>query len=127
MKEYIIGLDWDGTISDYPTGFAFLAHLFSKCIIITVNGEITQELAASTLEIDVDKVVVKICSHDDIENYAHWKAETCLAHHVDIMFDDDPDVVLACLNKGIRAINVSEFIYKYSDQRRYDNVTEKHN
>ncbi len=119
MKEHVIGLDWDGTISDYPDSFSFLASLFSRCVIITVNDEITQELASSTLHIDISKITVEICPPDSIEKYQDWKANICLAHKVDIMFDDDSDVVLACLNKGIRAITVSEFIYRYSAKRRY--------
>jgi acid phosphatase class B len=39
-----------------------------------------------------------------------WKAEIAVKHGVDIMFDDDPNVVLACHKCGIRAITVSEFI-----------------
>lgn len=121
MKNHIIGLDWDGTVSDYPDGFSFLVSLFFKCVIITVNSEITQAFASSTLNADVNSVIVEVCPRDNLENYQDWKVDICLAHQVDIMFDDDADVVLACLNKGIRAITVSEFVYKYSDKQRYSN------
>jgi hypothetical protein len=119
MKELVLGLDWDGTVSDYPLGFAFLAGLFSKCVIITINDEITPDLASSTLNIEIDKVTVEICTHEHLENYQEWKANRCVAHQVDLMFDDDPGVVLACINRGIRAITVSEFIYRYSDKLKY--------
>ena len=93
--------------------------MFTKCVILTVNDEITTELAASALNVHSDHVAVEICPEQDIEHYHEWKADRCLVHAVDIMFDDDPDVVLACLNKGIKAITVSEFIYRYSDKLRY--------
>ncbi|KHD06246.1 hypothetical protein PN36_21720 [Candidatus Thiomargarita nelsonii] len=113
MNKNIIGLDWDGVVSDYGAAFSYLVQLFQHCIIITVNDTITHEIAADVLNIEKDKISIEICPDNRIVDYPTWKAEKCLKHHVDIMFDDDPNVVLACQEEEILAITVSEYIYRY--------------
>jgi hypothetical protein len=113
MDKPIIGLDWDGTVSDYSAAFSFLVTLFKSAVIITLNDTITPEIAASTLNLEEKLVKVEICPEERLETYEEWKAEICVKHCVDIMFDDDPDVVLACHELGIHAITVSEFLYRF--------------
>ena len=40
-----LGLDWDGTVSAYPEACAMLAKGFGRCIVITLNDDITLEQA----------------------------------------------------------------------------------
>ncbi len=115
MNKPIIGLDWDGVVSDYSEALSFLVTLFQSVIIITVNDRITSEMAAKTLKIKPDNLKVEICPDDRLETYHEWKAEICVKFCVDIMFDDCPNVVLACQKRGIHAITVSEFIYRFNE------------
>lgn len=110
MDKPIIGLDWDGTVSDYSTAFSFLVTLFQSVIIITVNDEITPAIATKTLNLGLKLVKVEICPDEHLDTYSQWKAEICVKHGVDIMFDDDPNVISACHKQGIHAIMVSEFL-----------------
>jgi hypothetical protein len=114
-NQLIIGLDWDGTVSDYSDAFAFLASRFDAAIIITVNDEITTEIAAKTLKLEQDAITVEICPSERLEDSHHWKAEICVKYSVAIMFDDDPNVILACKKQGIHAINVREFIDRFKE------------
>lgn len=114
-KQLIIGLDWDGTVSDYSDAFAFLASRFDSVIIITVNDEITPKMASQTLKINEDFIQVIICPDERVEDYHQWKAEICVKYDVAIMFDDDPNVILACKKQRIHAITVSEFIYRFKE------------
>ena len=109
MDKPIIGLDWDGTVSDYSAAFSFLVTLFQSVVIITVNDEITPAIATNTLNLGTKLVKVEICPDEYLNTYFQWKAEICVKHEVDIMFDDDPKVVLACHKRGIHAIMVQEF------------------
>ncbi|RKZ53225.1 MAG: hypothetical protein DRR08_27560 [Candidatus Parabeggiatoa sp. nov. 2] len=113
MDKPIIGLDWDGTVSDYSAAFSFLATLFQSVVIITLNDTITPGIAANTLSLEEKPLKVEICPDDRLGTHHEWKAEICVKQGVDIMFDDDPDVVLACHKRGIHAITVSEFIYRF--------------
>jgi len=113
--KLIIGLDWDGTVSDYSEAFAFIVQLFDSIVIITVNDEMTTNIAANTLKIPSNRVTVKICPNERLDTHEQWKAEICVAFSVDIMFDDNPDVVLACKKRGIHAITVREFIYRFKE------------
>lgn len=113
MKTLTIGLDWDGTISAYPSAFGFLADLFDKCVVITLNETITINIAASKLGLDKAKIALEICPNENIGHYDKWKADMCFAHDVDIMFDDDTDVVSACVKKGIKAVAVAELRFMY--------------
>ena len=115
LTKFIIGLDWDGTISHYSEAFAFLASRFDSVIIITVNDEITTEIAATTLKFAENRITVEICPDERIEDYHQWKAEICVKYGVNLMFDDDPKVVLACKKRGIHAITVCEFIYRFKE------------
>jgi len=115
-NQRVIGLDWDGTVSDYSAAFAFLATLFDSVVIITVNDEITPEIASQTLKLTEKTVNVEICPDNRLGTASEWKAEICVKYGVDIMFDDNPDIVLACHKRGIRAITVSEFIYRFREE-----------
>ncbi|RKZ38851.1 MAG: hypothetical protein DRR00_33875 [Candidatus Parabeggiatoa sp. nov. 3] len=93
--------------------FLFLVNQFQSVVIITVNDTITPEIAANTLSLEQKSVKVEICPDHRLGTHQDWKAEIAVKHGVDIMFDDDPNVVLACHKRGIRAITVSEFIYRF--------------
>ena len=84
--------------------------LFQSVVIITVNDTITPEIAANTLSLEDKPVKVEICPNKRLDAYPQWKAQICVKHGVDIMFDDNPNVVLACHKRGIHAITVSEFV-----------------
>ncbi len=104
--EYILGLDWDGTVSDYKTEFALLASRFDSVVIITLNNQITPQLAAATLNLDQTLVSVEICPDLRLDDYGHWKTEICRKHSIVIMFDDDRYVIGQCRSSGIAVIGV---------------------
>jgi len=114
-KQVIIGLDWDGTVSDYSDAFAFLASRFNSAIIITLNEGITTAMAAKTLKLEKGAITVEICPDERVADSHQWKAEICVKYDVAIMFDDDPNVILACKKQGIHAITVREFIYRFKE------------
>lgn len=106
-KNYLnLGLDWDGTISCYFPELGLLAQQAAKVVIITINDEITVEQAAKTLNIDEESVSVWICPDERIDDYGVWKAETCLAHDISLMIDDELPVVTACWSVGVPALLV---------------------
>jgi hypothetical protein len=113
MDKLTIGLDWDGVISDYAPALSFLVQLFQYCVVITLNDEITNTIASQTLNLELARLKLEICPDNRIDDYYRWKAEMCIKHHVNLMFDDDPEVILACLEVNIHAITVREFCYKY--------------
>ena len=121
-NSFHLGLDWDGTISCYATELHLLAEQASQISIITVNDEITLTLASQTLNIKQDKISVIICPDERLDDYAIWKAEMCLTHHINLMIDDEYPVVQACWQNGIPALwirersfsETKEFIQKYN-------------
>lgn len=108
LKDLVPGLDWDGTVSDDPQGFARLVQHGDRVVIITVNDEITPAVAGDWLSVSPERFEVRICPDERLDDYALWKAEQCLAAGVEVMFDDDPAVVDACLKQGIATIGVRE-------------------
>ncbi len=104
--SFVLGLDWDGTLTDYAPAFAKVAALCTHVVIITLNREITLEMAASELSLSSDRIRVCVCPDDRFDDYDHWKSEQCILHHVSVMFDDDPCVIDRCLSIGVAAIGV---------------------
>lgn len=107
-NNFHLGLDWDGTISCYVTELRLLAHQASQISIITVNDEITLSLASQTLAIEQDKISLLICPDDRLDDYAIWKAESCLIYNINLMIDDEYPVVQACWQHGIPALWIRE-------------------
>lgn len=103
-----LGLDWDGTISCYAPELSLLARLAARVTIVTVNDEITVNLASDKLGIDIDRLAVCICPDERIEDYAAWKAETCRRHNIQLMIDDDHTVTNACWAAGVPALLIVE-------------------
>jgi hypothetical protein len=101
-----LGLDWDDTVTDYPAAFALLCRAFRSVVIITLNQGVTIPEAEHRLGCTIERI--EHCPDEVvIAGRSHvWKAETCRRLGVDLMFDDDPDVVKACLKAGIQAIGV---------------------
>lgn len=48
----VVGIDWDDTISIYSNGLSKLVEYATEVHIITLNKDITEKLAKSTLEYD---------------------------------------------------------------------------
>lgn len=107
-EPLVLGLDWDGTISCFAEPLAVLSRHANHVVIITVNDEITPSLAAETLGIAHNRIVIEVCPDERIEDYALWKAERCRTHGVMVMIDDDEHVVAACVASGIPALLVAE-------------------
>lgn len=108
MYNNILGLDWDGTVSDYQGAFALLSSLAGMVVIVTVNETVTASIAAKTLMISIDRIKVCICPDDRLTDYPRWKAEQCIQHGVLVMFDDDPAVIDCCIAMGVMAVGVRE-------------------
>ncbi len=102
-----LGLDWDGTATDFPKPFSILAQLFDRTIIITVNPTVTVEKVSELLGLEQSKIEVVICPTDHLQRYADWKADQCELLAVTIMFDDDGSVVDSCRDRGIPVIGVA--------------------
>ena len=103
-KVSVLGLDWDDTVSAYPDGFAVLASRFDRCVIITLNDDITVEMARVYL--NVQNVRVEKCPYSRTD-FTVWKIEMCRKHKVSVMMDDDPEIVRACEAAGIYAICIA--------------------
>jgi hypothetical protein len=93
--------------------FKELAKLYERVIIVTVNDELTLEHACKWLERSPENLRIFCCPDDQIEDVPGWKSDVCFKEQVALMFDDNPDVVRACHNKGINAICVSERAWKF--------------
>jgi len=105
---FILGLDWDGTISCYGPELSLLSARADRVVIITLNDEIDTAIAAKALSLDKTLIEVSICPDENIETYAHWKSAECLRYGVCLMIDDDINVVNACRSAGIPALLVQE-------------------
>jgi hypothetical protein len=101
-----LGLDWDDTVTAYPAAFRLLSRGFRSVVIITLNHGLTLAEAESRLGRKIDRI--EYCPDDAvIGGESHiWKARTCRRLGVDLMFDDDIEVVEACLKAGVHAIGV---------------------
>ena len=113
MTTQVLALDWDETTSDYPLAFKEIAKLYERVIIVTVNDELTVEDACLWLGRTPENLRIFCCPDDNIEDVPGWKSNVCFKEQVALMFDDNPDVVRACHNKGVNAICVSERAWKF--------------
>ena len=103
-KSSVLGLDWDDTVTAFPDGFSILAGRFDRCVIITLNDDITVETARVYL--NIENVKVEQCPYSRTDFMA-WKIEMCRKHEVSVMMDDDPDIIRACEAAGIFAIGIA--------------------
>lgn len=103
-----LGLDWDGTVSCYAPELSLLARLAAQVVIVTLNDEITVDVASGKLGVGAGRILVCICPDDRIEDYGVWKAETCRAQSIHLMIDDDHTVTQACWAAGVPALLVVE-------------------
>ena len=110
MTGLRLGLDWDDTVTDYPAAFGLLCRAFGSVVIITLNQGVTVAEAERRLGCRIERI--EYCPDDVvIGGTSHiWKAETCRRLGVDLMFDDDLDVVKACLKEGVQAIGVTPLL-----------------
>jgi hypothetical protein len=101
-----LGLDWDDTVTAYPAAFRLLSRGFRSVVIITLNHGLTPADAESRLGRKINRI--EYCPDDAvIAGESHiWKARTCRRLGVDLVFDDDIEVVEACLKAGVHAIGV---------------------
>ena len=106
--SFILGLDWDGTISCYGPELSLLSVRADRVVVITLNDEITPAIAAKVLSFDLSRVEVTICPDEQIETYASWKSAECLRLGVSLMIDDDTNVVNNCRSAGIPTLLVRE-------------------
>ena len=100
----VVGFDWDGTISAYPDAMRLLAQRFDRCVVITLNDDITPEDARRIL--GVPHVIVEACPYSRTD-FAEWKVERCRAHKVSLMVEDDPAFAAACERAGIPVLLVA--------------------
>lgn len=105
---FILGLDWDGTISCYGPELSLLSSRADRVVIITLNDEIDAIIAAETLSLDIAAIEVSICPDVEVETYAQWKSAECLRYGVHLMIDDDEHVANACRSAGIPTLLVQE-------------------
>ncbi len=99
-----LGLDWDGTVSAYPEACAILAKEFTRCIVITLNDDITIEQAGTTLR--CAHVVVETCPYSQTD-FTAWKVEMCRKHKISLFVEDDPEIAAACEQAGIPTLMVA--------------------
>ncbi|MBN2010840.1 hypothetical protein JW960_15945 [candidate division KSB1 bacterium] len=102
----VLGLDWEGVITEYPTAMAALAQRFASCVIITQKRSLTPSQVARYLRTNPEAVALEICPSERQSDYQHWKAEMCLKHNVAFYLDDDPTVVNICKRQCIPAVLV---------------------
>ncbi len=96
-----LGLDWDDTASVFPAALAVLVSRFQKCVIITLNDDLTATQACELLQIP--KVEIEVCPWSR-QDFAAWKIEMCQKHQVSLMIDDDMEIIQACEVAGIPAL-----------------------
>lgn len=107
----ILGLDFDDTITAYAPGLSVLSNTASTIHIITLNADVTSELAQKVLDYDCH-VFVHIMPDDAFDTTAEdvgvgkWKASKCKELGVDVMIDDLQSVCDACEEVGIPSIQV---------------------
>jgi hypothetical protein len=106
QRANVLGLDWEGVITDYPAVMAALMQRFSSCVIITQKRSLTPSQAAQYLNINPESITLEICPAERQHDYQLWKAEMCLKHNVAVYFDDDPTVVMICKQQHIPAVLV---------------------
>lgn len=107
----IIGLDWDDTVTEYDKGLRKLVECATEVHIITLNSEVTEELAKRVLEFD-NHLHVHIMPDEEFDTskehfgVGEWKAKIANKYWVELMIDDMQEVVDECLKIGIPAIQV---------------------
>lgn len=104
----VIGLDWQGVVTDYSHAFSVLVKSYDKCVIITQMKSLKVDKVAKLLRMEDNKIdlLVEICPDERHPDYQAWKVDMCMKHNVDVMFDDDVTVVMECKNRQIPAIVV---------------------
>ncbi len=102
----IIGLDWEGVVTDFPPAMAALVSRYESCVIITQKQNLTSATAARWLQMDPAKIVVEICPDDRLRDYQQWKTDMCIKHSVALYLDDDPTIVMFCKQASIPVILV---------------------
>ena len=100
-KTCVLGLNWDDSVSAYSSAFGILAGQFTSCVVMTVNRDITVDLAREHLRFP--KLEVEVCPHGRTDVVA-WKLEMCHKHYVSLLLDGDPQTGLACEAAGIHTI-----------------------
>ena len=107
----ILGLDWDDTVSEYSIGFKKLVECATEIHIITLNSNITEEIAKEVLGF-ANHLTVHVMTDEEINTslpdfgIGEWKANKCLELGVELMFDDMKEVVDSCIKVGVPAIQV---------------------
>ena len=102
----VIGLDWQGVATHFDKAFSCLIDKYDLCVIITLEKNLTIESVANFLNVDQSKIQVEICPAERNFSYEKWKAEICIKYNVELVFDDDPHVVMECQRQNINAILV---------------------
>lgn len=80
-----------------------LARAFARCVVITVNDDLTTEKVRNTL--GVQDAELEICPYSENDLVA-WKVAMCRKHSVALMVDDDSDVIRQCEAAGMRGLLV---------------------
>ena len=99
--DVCLGIDWDDTASAFPEALCVLVSRFTRCVIITLNDDITAKSACELLKIP--GVEIEVCPYSR-QDFSAWKVEMCRKHEVSLMIDDDKDIIQACEAAGIPAL-----------------------
>lgn len=101
-----LALDWDDTITAYRQGFQVLCKNITEVYVITLNNELTVEMVEDVLKRRISGVCIYPSELALVRDTSAWKADVCEKLGVDLIFDDDPEVICECKNRGINAILV---------------------
>ena len=86
-----------------------LAKGFDRCVVITLNDDITLEQAVKTLA--CARTVVEACPYSRTD-YTAWKVEMCRKYKVNLFVEDDPDIAKACEQAGIPILLVAAPVWR---------------
>jgi hypothetical protein len=95
----VIGIDIDDTITRHPGFFAFLTEALiaagHRVVIITFRED--RERTAAALEawgVQWTELVTSDLSSQLEHGVDEWKGVMCREHGVEVLFEDDPDVLM---------------------------------
>ncbi len=114
MNKLKIGLDIDGTITDYPAFFAIISKIDQFEIhIITGRGEDDRQ---STIE-ELAQYGVRYDYLHFVDVNWHGKGQICKDYNIDFMFDD--------MDEYINNIPVSTAVFKVRNEGNWNTLSNK--